>query len=68
MHDQYTTPADRAYTVNPAGAAEVVALIESVAMELAGRPELLSFNQPAPGRGANRGYAGVRLGIRRRME
>ncbi len=64
MHAEYTTPADKAYTVNPVGAAQVLDLMYDVAMDLVARPEKLAFKSPARGAGENRQYAGVRLGIR----
>jgi hypothetical protein len=64
MHDEYTTPGDQAYTVNPAGAAEVLDLIFDIAYDVASRPRTLSYREPGPSAGENRGYGRVRLGIR----
>ena len=67
MHDEYTTPGDRAYTVNPAGAAELLDLIFDIVYDVASRPRTLSYRQPGPSAGENRGYGRVRLGIRPAM-
>ncbi len=64
MHREYTTPADQAYTVNPAGAEEILDLVFDIAQDVARRPEQLVFEKPPAQRGRNRGYAPVRLGIR----
>ncbi len=63
MHREYTTPADQAYTVNPAGAEEVLDLVFDIAQDVARRPEQLVFEKPPARRGRDRGYATVRLGI-----
>jgi hypothetical protein len=64
MHREYTSPADQAWTVNPGGAAEVLDLIYEITMTVAERPEKLVYVKPPPGRGRDRGYGRVRLGIR----
>jgi hypothetical protein len=64
VHKEYTSPDDQAWTVNPGGAAEVLDLIYEIAMSVAARPERLAYRQPPPGRGRDRGYGRVRLGIR----
>jgi hypothetical protein len=64
MHREYTSPADQAWTVNPGGAAEVLDLIYEVTMTVAARPDKLVYKQPPAGRGRDRGYGRVRLGIR----
>ncbi len=68
MHQEYTTPQDQAYTVNPAGAAEVLSLIQNITMALATRPQILVYQTPPAGAGENRGYGRVRLGIRPSMD
>lgn len=62
-HAEYHTPRDKAFTVNPHGAMQVVDLIESIATDLASRPEKLTFSNTDSGPGADRGYASVRLGV-----
>ena len=64
MHREYTSPADQAWTINPGGAAEVLDLIYDITMTIAARPEKLVYTKPPPGRGRDRGYGRVRLGIR----
>ncbi len=64
MHPEYHAPGDHAYTVNPAGAIEVLDLMFDIAMDLAGRHETLVFEQVQRGPGSDRGYGRVRLGIR----
>ncbi|MHC4718113.1 MAG: M28 family peptidase, partial [Planctomycetota bacterium] len=64
MHKEYTSPADQAWTVNPAGAKQVLDLLYAIALDVASRPEKLVYQEAAPGRGRDRGYAPVRLGIR----
>ena len=61
-HDIYHTPKDKGYTLNPEGAAKIVALAADMARTLATRPEKLEF-QSDGGKTADRGYAGVRLGV-----
>ena len=68
MHDEYTTPGDMAYTVNPAGATEILDLLFDIAYDVASRPRKLVYRDPGPGRGENRGYGRVRLGIRPSMD
>jgi hypothetical protein len=66
MHAEYTTPQDKAYTVNPVGAKKILDFIRDIAVDLVTRPQQLDF--ASPGRSetptADRGYAPVRLGIR----
>ncbi|MCZ6850492.1 MAG: M28 family peptidase [Planctomycetota bacterium] len=64
MHPEYTSPSDQAYTVNPAGAGAILDLMFDIAQDLATRPDQLVYQQPSAGRGRDRGYASVRLGIR----
>ena len=64
MHREYTSPRDQAYTVNPAGAGEILDLLYTVALTVAARPEKLVYREPPPSRGRDRAYAPVRLGIR----
>jgi len=63
-HDDYHKPSDRGFTVNPRGAARVVALTEALTMGLATRSEKLEFqstdNAATSGR---RSGARVRLGV-----
>jgi hypothetical protein len=64
MHPEYTQPTDKAYTVNPIGAAKILALIEDIAMDLAQRSDQIAFADPGSEPSEDRGYARVRLGIR----
>jgi aminopeptidase YwaD len=64
MTEEYTSPADQAYTVNPVGAQKILDLLYDIAMDLTTRSERLAYVEPRPQRGENRGYAPVRLGIR----
>jgi len=63
-HNDYHKPSDRGFTVNPQGAARVVALTEALAMGLASRSDKLEFqstdNVATSGR---RSGARVRLGV-----
>ncbi len=68
MHDEYTTPGDLAYTVNPAGAAEVLDLLFDITYDVASRPQKLGYRKPGADPGENRGYGRVRLGIRPDMD
>jgi Zn-dependent M28 family amino/carboxypeptidase len=61
-HDIYHTPKDKGYTLNPEGAAKIVALAADMATTMATRPEKLEF-QSDGGKTADRGYAAVRLGV-----
>jgi hypothetical protein len=61
-HDEYHTPKDKGYTVNPEGAAKIVAMVTDMVMTVASRPERLEFKSGG-GRTADRGYAAVRLGV-----
>ena len=61
-HDIYHTPKDKGYTLNPEGAAKIVALAADIATTVATRPERLEFQQDS-GKTADRGYAAVRLGV-----
>ena len=67
MHPEYTTPQDQAYTVNPAGADQLLGLMLEIVEDLAARPEKLVYHDPGAGPGQDRGYAPVRLGIRPAM-
>jgi Zn-dependent M28 family amino/carboxypeptidase len=60
--EDYHKPSDRAYTVNPAGAAKVIDLVERVAFEIAKRPERLEFTPSTGGRGGRDTGARVTLG------
>lgn len=68
VHESYHQPGDRGHTVNPAGAAKVMALVERVLLELISG-EKVDFASPdaapaaAAAGGPDRGYAGVRLGV-----
>lgn len=61
-HDIYHTPKDKGDTLNPEGAAKIVALAVDITSSVATRPERLEFQQDS-GRTADRGYAAVRLGV-----
>ncbi len=63
MHEEYHTPKDSGWTVNPGGAIKVINLIRSISLELASRSERLIFKSTDTGPGQDRGYATVRLGI-----
>jgi hypothetical protein len=67
-HPEYHSPNDRAHTVNPAGARDVLRLIHGIAMQIVAEPVQFTFTQPQRGRGQDRGYASVRLGIRPGMD
>jgi S1-C subfamily serine protease len=62
-HDDYHKPSDRAERINAAGAAEIAALVEDLAAEVAARPMKLTYRAvPAPPpRGDLRSY-GASLG------
>ena len=63
-HDDYHKPSDHGYTVNPQGAARVVALTDALLKMLATRPAKLEFasteNAATPGRATG---AKVRFGV-----
>jgi C-terminal processing protease CtpA/Prc len=61
-HDVYHTPKDKGYTLNPEGAAKIVALAVDIATTVATRPERLEFQQESS-KTSDRGYATVRLGV-----
>jgi hypothetical protein len=61
-HDEYHTPRDKGFTVNPEGAAKIVSMVSDMVMTVASRPERLEFKSGG-GRTADRGYAAVRLGV-----
>ncbi|UCD73955.1 MAG: M28 family peptidase [Phycisphaerales bacterium] len=63
MTREFTSPADQAYTVNPAGAMQVLDLAYAIALDVASRPEKLAYTEPGASRGQDRGMAKVRLGI-----
>ncbi len=64
MHDRYHTPRDRAELVNYEGALKIVDLVEAVAVELAQRPELLTYEEQRAARSsASRSDIKVRFGI-----
>jgi hypothetical protein len=62
-HDDYHRPGDQAYTVNPAGAAKVMNLLDAIAWDAATRPQRLTFVQAASGGDPRRTGARVRFGI-----
>ncbi len=62
-HDIYHTPKDFGHTVNPAGAAKVVALGTTVTAMIATREKPLVFKSSDDAPTAGRGYASVRLGV-----
>ncbi len=66
LHDDYHTPADRAFTVNPEGAMKVVDFAEPLVLELALMPEKLTLSentQSDSNETPSRTGASVRLGI-----
>lgn len=62
-HDDYHQATDEGFTVNPAGAAKVIALTDALARALATHPKKLTFQSTDRAATRDRGYAGVRLGI-----
>jgi hypothetical protein len=63
-HPEYHQPSDIGPTVNPSGAVKVLNLVESIAMDIAARPEPLKYiltNEAGPG--GRPGGARVRLGV-----
>jgi len=62
VHESYHRPGDRGHTVNPAGAAKVMGLVEAVLMDLLSG-ERLRFSSGDAAATPDRGYAGVRLGV-----
>lgn len=65
VHGEYHQPGDEGHTVNPAGAAKVIRLVEGILHDLATGPGL-SFSTGAPAAAAaapRSGYAAVRLGV-----
>jgi hypothetical protein len=63
VHDEYHRPGDRAYTVNPAGAMKVIELLESIAKDIASRPERLEHVQTSGGGQTRAMNVRVRLGV-----
>ena len=45
MHDEYHRPGDHGYTVNPAGAIEIIDFVEDVAFDVASRPDQLTYTR-----------------------
>jgi len=64
LHNEYHMPEDKGFTVNPAGGMKIVDLAERVAWDIAHRAGQLTYSEADAGRGRDRGYAKVRLGIR----
>ncbi len=62
-HDEYHTPQDFGYTVNPQGAAKIIALACDLVSTVGTRPERLEFQSTDGQRSPDRGYAAVRLGV-----
>ena len=62
-HDEYHTPQDQGFTVNPYGASKVIALAEGLMKTLVTTPTKPVFKSTDSTGGASRGYAKVRLGI-----
>lgn len=62
-HDVYHTPADFGYTLNPEGGAKVVQFAKLIVTRMGTRPERLEFASTEAIPSADRGYAGVRLGV-----
>jgi len=63
LHNDYHTPRDKGYTVNPSGAIKVVDLVEAIASDFATRPDKLVFQKSEGSAGTDRGYGPVRLGV-----
>ncbi len=66
-HDDYHKPTDKAFTVNPLGAAKIVHLVEELAKTLVTTPEKPKFTSTDGKGGSDRGYAKVRLGVQPSM-
>ncbi|MSR34289.1 MAG: M28 family peptidase [Phycisphaerales bacterium] len=62
-HDEYHTPNDQGFTVNPYGASKVIALAEGLVKILVTTPTKPVFKSTDTTGGTSRGYAKVRLGI-----
>ena len=62
-HGEYHTPDDKGYTVNPQGAAKIIALAGDIVRTIAAKPEKLEFQSTDGAKSADRGYAKVRLGV-----
>ncbi len=62
VHGDYHKPTDFGWTVNPGGAAKVIALTESIAKAMSTDAKL-EFEGKSAGSGQDRGYAKVRLGV-----
>jgi len=62
-HDDYHTPRDHAWLVNPEGTARIIDLAGDIAEELILTPEPLTFRESTDGGRARRTGAKVRLGI-----
>ena len=62
-HDDYHTPRDHAWLVNPEGTARIIDLAGDIAEELAVAPRPLTFRESTEGGRARRTGAKVRLGI-----
>ena len=62
--DEYHTPRDRAHTLNPRGAAQIITLAGEFARELVAEPTRITFQENTRGRrSAGRPASPVRLGI-----
>lgn len=62
-HDDYHTPRDHAWLVNPEGTARIIDLAGDIAEELVVTPKPLTFRESTEGGRARRTGAKVRLGI-----
>lgn len=62
-HDDYHTPRDRAWLLNPEGTARIIDLAGDIAEELLVAPDQLTFRESTEGGRARRSGAKVRLGI-----
>tara|TARA_B100001059_G_scaffold193184_1_gene196829 strand:- start:49 stop:2037 length:1989 start_codon:yes stop_codon:yes gene_type:complete len=62
-HDDYHTPRDRAWLLNPEGTARIIDLAADITEELLVAPDQLTFRESTEGGGARRSGAKVRLGI-----
>ncbi len=62
-HDDYHTPRDHAWTMNPEGTARIIDLAGRIGEEMLTRPDMLTFKSSTGSGTARRTGAQVRLGI-----
>ena len=62
-HDDYHTPRDHAWTMNPEGTARIIDLAGRIGEEMLTRPDMLTFKSSTGSGTARRTGAPVRLGI-----